>query len=104
MRLPPICLAFALVLAVTALHLPEVRADEVPGAEWSAGVASVKITPDKPILLAGYASRTKPFEKVDQDIYAKALALADSKGHRAVLVTLDLCTLPRDVAEGMRSR
>src|SRR5881227_2526827 len=45
--------------------------------EWSAGVASVKITPQKPIPLAGYAARTAPFEGVDMDIFAKALALRD---------------------------
>jgi neutral ceramidase len=72
--------------------------------EWSAGVASVKITPPKPVALAGYASRTKPFEKVDQDLYARALALKDDKGHQAVLVTLDICILPADVAEPVRAR
>jgi hypothetical protein len=53
--------------------------------EWKAGLATVKITPEKPVPMAGYASRTKPFEKVEQDIYAKALALEDRQGHRAVL-------------------
>src|SRR3954469_14667084 len=50
--------------------------------EWSAGVGSAKITPQKRVALAGYASRTKPFEKVDQDLYARALALQDAQGHR----------------------
>lgn len=72
--------------------------------EWSAGVASVKITPEKPVPLAGYAARTKPFEKVDLDIYAKALALQDAQGHRAVLITADLCTIPTDVAEPVRTK
>src|SRR5258706_11627540 len=73
-------------------------------AEWSAGVASVKITPPKPVALAGYASRTKPFDKVDQDLYARALALKDDKGHQAVLITLDIGILPADVAEPVRAR
>src|SRR5258706_9833944 len=72
--------------------------------EWSAGVASVKITPPKPVALAGYASRTKPFDKVDQDLYARALALKDDKGHQAVLITLDICILPANVAEPVRAR
>ena len=29
-------------------------------SEWSAGVASAKITPTKPVLLAGFGARTKP--------------------------------------------
>lgn len=66
--------------------------------EWRAGLATVKITPDKPVPMAGYAARVKPFENVAQDIYAKALALEDRQGHRAVLVTTDLIGLSRAVA------
>jgi hypothetical protein len=72
--------------------------------EWAVGIASIKITPQRPVPLAGYAARTQPFEKVDQDLYAKALALKDGRGNRAVLVTMDLCILPPDVGEGARSR
>ena len=72
--------------------------------EWKAGLATVKITPEKPVPMAGYASRTKPFEKIEQDIYAKALALEDREGHRAVLVTTDLLGLSRAVAEPVCER
>jgi len=72
--------------------------------EWKAGFANVKITPQKPVPMAGYASRTKPFEKVEQDIYAKALALEDRQGNRAVLVTTDLIGLSRAVAEPVCQR
>src|SRR3989442_14775860 len=68
-------------------------------SEWKVGLANVKITPEKPVPMAGYASRTKPFEKVEQDIYAKAMALEDRQGNRAVLVTTDLIGLSRAVAE-----
>ena len=64
----------------------------------------MKITPEKPVVLAGYAARTKPHESVDLDLYAKALAFRDRGGNRAVLVTMDLCILPRDVAEPVRAR
>src|SRR5207249_2294914 len=72
--------------------------------EWKAGVATVRITPDKPVPMAGYASRTKPYENVAQDIYAKALALEDREGHRAVLVTTDLIGIARAVAEPVADR
>ena len=62
-------------------------------AEWKAGVASVSITPKEPIHLLGYPNRTKPFESVDQDIFAKALVIEDTKGHRGVIVTSDLVGL-----------
>lgn len=57
---------------------------------WKAGFARVDITPDDPIFLLGYSSRKGPFEQVEQPIYAKALALEDSEGYQAVLVTTDL--------------
>ena len=57
---------------------------------WQVGLAHVKITPPWPVVMAGYAGRDKPFEKVENDLYAKALALKDSQGQLAVLVTSDL--------------
>jgi len=58
--------------------------------EWKAGFAKVKITPTEPVFMAGYAGRNKPFEKIAADIFAKAVALTDSKNRRAVLITTDL--------------
>jgi hypothetical protein len=91
--------------AFAALQMGELSpAERAAETEWSAGLAAVKITPDKPLVLSGYAARTQPFERVEQDIFAKALALRDDHGHRAVLVTMDLTLLPGDVAEGVRKR
>jgi len=73
-------------------------------AEWKVGVASVKLTPDRPVPMAGYAARTKPFEQVEADIFAKAMALEDAEGHRAVLVTSDLIGFRAAVAEGICAR
>jgi hypothetical protein len=71
-------------------------ADADPG--WKAGVASVVITPEQSIWLAGYAARTKPSEGKFQDLFAKALAVEDAGGTRLVIVTLDLIGISR----GMR--
>ena len=68
------------------------------------GVASVKITPERPVPMAGYAARTKPFDQVEADIFAKAMALEDAEGHRAVLVTSDLIGFTAGVAEGICAR
>src|SRR5689334_13007613 len=72
--------------------------------EWKVGLAQVKITPERPVFLAGYASRNKPFEKVESDLYAKALALEDQQGHRVVLVTSDLIGFSAAVAEPVCDR
>jgi hypothetical protein len=72
--------------------------------EWKVGLAQVKITPERPVFLSGYASRNKPFEKVEADLYAKALALEDREGRRVVLVTSDLLGFPADIAEAICAR
>ena len=92
---------FVLVAFFPSQFASPARADD---SDWSAGIATVRITPEKPVVLAGYAARIKPFQNVEQDIDAKALALKDAQGHRAVLVTMDLCTLPPDVANSVRQR
>ena len=54
--------------------------------------------------MSGYASRTKPFERVERDLFAKALALDDGAGHRAVIVTMDLIGLSATIAEPVAAR
>ena len=71
---------------------------------FSAGVARQSITPDGPIRMSGYASRTKPSEGVAHDLWAKALALQDPEGGRVVIVTADLIGLPREVCEAAAAR
>jgi hypothetical protein len=72
--------------------------------EWKAGVARAIITPQKSLWMAGYASRKKPSEGVIQELYAKALALEDHSGKRAVLVTSDLLGFPAVVSHNIASR
>jgi hypothetical protein len=63
--------------------------------DFKAGVAHADITPEGPIRLAGYASRNKPSERVDQHIFVKCLALEDSSGARTLIVTADTIGTPR---------
>src|SRR5262249_37283012 len=72
--------------------------------DWKVGLAQVKITPEQPLFLAGYASRNRPFEKVATDLYTKALALEDRNGQLAVLVTTDLIGLSAAIAEPVCER
>jgi hypothetical protein len=72
-------LVFALAGPVIAAELP-----------WKIGLAAVKITPEQPVLMYGYASRIEPHQGVASDLFAKALALEDGQGAKAVLVTCDL--------------
>jgi hypothetical protein len=67
------------------------------GSGFQAGLARVKITPDLPVWLNGYGNRTHTSNHVMQDLWAKALALDDGKGGRAVIVTADVLFLPREI-------
>jgi len=85
-----------LLLVLAVLIAVPVRADTTP--TWKAGAARVKITPDKPMWMSGYSSRTKPAEGTLIDLWAKALVLEDPDGRRVALVTLDLVGIPRDLS------
>ena len=75
------------LLLLLGTFLSHAAAQDAP---WKVGLASVKITPEHPLFMAGYASRNKPFESVHDDLYAKALVLDDGQGTRAALITTDL--------------
>jgi len=62
---------------------------------WKAGVAKAVITPEQPLWLAGYGGRDHPAEGKLHDVWIKALALEDAGGKRVVLLTSDLCGIPR---------
>ena len=67
-------------------------------SQWKAGVATVVITPEQEIWMAGYGGRKKPSDGVIQDLYAKALALEDQSGVRFVFVTMNLIGVLRECA------
>src|SRR5262245_59032796 len=71
---------------------------------WKAGVASVVISPEGPIWMAGYAARNKPSEGKVQDLFAKALALDDSSGGRLVIVTMDLIGMTRAIRDAVEKQ
>jgi hypothetical protein len=49
--------------------------------------------------MTGYASRDHPAEGTSQDLWVKALAISDPAGNRAVLLTLDLCGVTREISD-----
>lgn len=83
-----------------------------PGAEpasgtgsagWKAGVAKAVITPDTGVWLAGYGTKRPPDGKL-HDLWMKALALEDSRGRRAVLVTSDFQGVPKVMSDPVFDR
>jgi neutral ceramidase len=73
-------------------------------ADFQAGVAKVAITPPPPFWLTGYAARTKPADSVRMELWAKALAIQDDQGGRAVIITTDLIGLPQEITDAVAGR
>src|SRR5262249_18698705 len=71
------------------------RGQERAEPVWKAGVAKTNVTPEKPMWLAGYGNRDRPAEGKLHDIWIKALALEDATGYPVVLLTSDLCGMPK---------
>ncbi|HEX5102651.1 MAG TPA: neutral/alkaline non-lysosomal ceramidase N-terminal domain-containing protein, partial [Pirellulaceae bacterium] len=95
-------LALALVFAL--VHLSRIAPSAGQEPDWKAGLARVKITPEQPVFMAGYASRNKPYESIHDDLFAKVLVLEDAAGDKAVLVTADLIGFPAEIAGPIRAR
>jgi hypothetical protein len=94
----------ALTLLALALWFPGVAITSARAADFQAGVARVNITPPMPFWLSGYASRTNPATVVRHELFAKALALADDRGGRVVIVTADLIGYPREFSDTIAER
>src|SRR5579859_6544477 len=73
-------------------------------ADYKVGLARLIITPEQPLYLSGYANRTHASEGKVHDLWAKALAIEDSKGGRVVIVSTDLVGLPRAITDVVAAR
>lgn len=79
---------FVLALAASAASPTQAKA-----ASWRAGLAAIDITPPLGLWMGGYAARKEPARGIAQPLQAKAVALQDAGGRRAVIVTLDVLGL-----------
>jgi Neutral/alkaline non-lysosomal ceramidase, N-terminal len=85
-----------------ALAGPAALASQEP--TWKAGAAKIIITPEKYMWMSGYGARDKPASGKLTELWAKALVLEDAKGHQAVLVTLDLVGIGRELSVSVCKR
>ena len=70
---------------------------------WAAGVATVDITPERPLWMAGFARRSLPSQGVALPLHAKALALRHGRGRPVVLVTADLLGVTARITDRVAS-
>jgi hypothetical protein len=88
---------FLHVVAGLALAVPIARAAAAEPA-WKAGVATMDITPERSLWMAGFARRTQPSQGVALPLHAKALAI-QCGAQPAVLVTVDLLGLTARITD-----
>ena len=88
---------FAIALVTTLCFAAPIRATKPVG--WKVGIARAKITPAKPMWMAGYGNRDHPSEGTLHDLWLKAVAIEGVDGGRAVIVTSDLLGFPKGVAD-----
>jgi neutral ceramidase len=88
---------------VVMLGLGSLEAAE-PSAGWKAGVARVDTTPTTPVRMAGYGSRTSPSQGVAHPLFARALALADARDRKVVMVTCDIIGFRRSFTNHVAGR
>jgi neutral ceramidase len=86
------------------LVLPLLACQAAFASEWKVGLAAARITPEKPLMLAGYAARNKPFETVADDLFTKVMVFEDARGNRGVVITNDLIGLTSEFVESLHAR
>jgi neutral ceramidase len=90
------------VLAVTSVASAALLFCFVAAADGlQGGTARIDITPDKPVMLAGYASRINLSRGVHDPLSARAMAL-ENNGKRLVLLSADILGFYNDTAEPLR--
>lgn len=97
MHVRAMCGTVALLLAV--MVSPQALADGM-----KIGLGRVVITPDTPVWMAGYASRTEPGSGKLHDLWTKAMAIEDAAGNKVVIVTADIIGFSLDLTDAVSKR
>ncbi len=88
-------IAIGLSFAISALHAGEGK------SALRAGAAKIDITPDKPVKMSGYGSRTELSEGVHDPLSVRVVAF-ENNGKRLVMVSCDLIGFGGGTAEHFR--
>ncbi|HKS35850.1 MAG TPA: neutral/alkaline non-lysosomal ceramidase N-terminal domain-containing protein [Verrucomicrobiae bacterium] len=91
--------AFAILLLAVAPGL-----SAATEGVFEVGVARIDVTPEYPIRLSGYAVRKTESEGVEQQLWAKALAVGSDQEGPAILITVDNCGVCANVIDAVAAR
>ncbi|WP_298866407.1 neutral/alkaline non-lysosomal ceramidase N-terminal domain-containing protein [uncultured Gimesia sp.] len=88
--------AFLLIL-ISCVQILEPNQCSAEETLWKAGSASVVITPEENLWMAGYGGRTEPANGKIHDLWLKVLVIEASDGHRGVIVSTDTLGIPQTI-------
>lgn len=74
------------------------RTDHKSAGTVKAGIATIKITPEKPVRMSGYEARKDPFKGVHDDIYAGAVVFGNGET-KTCLVTTEIIDFSNDFTD-----
>src|SRR5687767_8373813 len=87
---PEISRFFSFSAALTLATSLALAAADQPRPSVLVGAAKADITPDLPIRLSGYGSRTTETNRVETRLFARALAIGTDDQKPVVLLTIEL--------------
>lgn len=87
-----------------ALLLGLLLAAQTTAEGMKIGLGRVVITPETPVWMAGYASRTEPGSNKLHDLWTKAMAIEDESGNTIVIVTADIIGFSLDMTDAVSKR
>lgn len=96
----PLVILVILILTLTQAD----RTNAQKPYPWKAGAASIVITPEKPLLLAGYPKKFRLSFGIVQDLRADVLVLEDDKGTKIVFLTCDIYDITPDIRSWLEKK
>lgn len=68
------------------------------------GFAKRDITPERPLRLSGYGTRSEVFESIDEKLYARVMALRSSQSPLSIMVSVDTIGFPETLTKAIAER
>ena len=94
---------FAAILTTLLLGLGAANSQslfaQLAAAEWKVGASKIDITPDLPVRLSGYGSRTMPTADVEDRLFARAMTLKHVDQPPLVIVSVDAIGLSASLTD-----
>lgn len=96
--------AAALLLVMLFLFSYREQKEPKPKSTLLIGIAEVNYTPEVGMDMAGnYRGNDYASRGIHDSLYARAMVVANEKGEKAALLTVDICYIPKESIEFMRA-